>query len=219
MHFFCNSRVGVCGICSPGQLPVPLTVGNLLVPVLSSLLLLLRALLLLSRHLLLSPALLVPTAWMSFFTPGPTESFNCDRNLLYSVWGRKDGQAWTPCSGSCLSLLHPRRPCRGPSCPFMSRRAEGHIYSVCGDEPGRRWASSKHLVWTNLSPPSFYILKSVSNSYARVNHFSLAAGYSYLSLHGYASVCAACVCPHPQYAMVSDWKLLHTQTQWMSSTT
>lgn len=51
--------MGVCGICSPGQLLVPVTVGDLLVPMLPSLLLLLRALLLLSRHLLLSPTLSV----------------------------------------------------------------------------------------------------------------------------------------------------------------
>lgn len=56
------TRVGVCGICRPGQLPVPAAAGDLLVPVLSSLLLLLRELLLLPRHLLLSPAPSVPPA-------------------------------------------------------------------------------------------------------------------------------------------------------------
>lgn len=82
MHFFFNSRVGVCGICSPGQLLVPVTVGDLLVPVLSSLLLLLRALLLLSRHLLLSPTLLVTTVWMRFLTADPTELLQSDCILL-----------------------------------------------------------------------------------------------------------------------------------------
>lgn len=63
--FVClNSRVGVCGICSPGQHPVPVVVGDLLVSVLPSLLLLLRPLLLLSRHLLLSttPSVITPSA-------------------------------------------------------------------------------------------------------------------------------------------------------------
>lgn len=84
MHFFFLSRVGVCGICSPGQLPVPVTVGDLLVPVLSSLLLLLRALLLLSRHLLLSPTLLVTTVWTCFLTADPTECLQCDMCVFFS---------------------------------------------------------------------------------------------------------------------------------------
>lgn len=48
-----SCRVGVCGLGGPGQRPLPAVSGDLLVPVLPSLLLLLRAVLLLSRHLLL----------------------------------------------------------------------------------------------------------------------------------------------------------------------
>lgn len=50
---FFHTRVGLCGVCRPGQCVAPAPVGNLLVSVLSSLLLLLRQLLLLSWHLLL----------------------------------------------------------------------------------------------------------------------------------------------------------------------
>lgn len=53
--------MGVCGICSPGQFLAPVIVRHLLVPVLSSLLLLLRPLLLLPWHLLLSTSLSVTT--------------------------------------------------------------------------------------------------------------------------------------------------------------
>lgn len=48
-----SCRVGLCGLGGPGQRPPAALSGDLLVPVLPSLLLLLRAVLLLSRHLLL----------------------------------------------------------------------------------------------------------------------------------------------------------------------
>lgn len=64
-----NSRVGVCGICSPGQHLVPVVAGDLLVSVLPSLLLLLRPLLLLSRHLLLSTTPSVMSSFCSTCIP------------------------------------------------------------------------------------------------------------------------------------------------------
>lgn len=139
MHFFCGSRVGVCGLGSPGQRLVPVAVGDLLVPVLSPLLLLLRALLLLSRHLLLPPTLSVATVWARSLTPDPTERLQSKCVLLLrSVRGREDGQAGTTRPGPYLSLLRSRRPCRGLSCPFISHRAEDHVSSICGDQPGGR---------------------------------------------------------------------------------
>lgn len=135
---FClNSRVGVCGICSPGQHLVSFIVGDLLVPVLSSLLLLLRPLLLLSWHLLLSTTLSVTTNTSPVHSTDLTAVYSHGSFvvffLLLSVWGREDGEERTTCSASCVSLLHSWCTCCCFPCPLITGGPKNHTYPIRGE--------------------------------------------------------------------------------------
>lgn len=142
-------RVGVCGLGGPGQRPAPVVSGDLLVPVLSSLLLLLRAVLLLSRHLLLpkTPSVeivtLLPLSCLlpQLARPGDLPPYFA---LLRSVRGGEDGQEAPACTTSCLSVLHPRCsrcPHCGSSfcCSVITRGAKDHLPAISGDQLRRRW--------------------------------------------------------------------------------
>lgn len=128
-----NCRVGVCGICSPGQHLVPVVTGDLLVSVLPSLLLLLRPLLLLSRHLLLSTTLSVMSSFHSARIPSASYPSRYMRGSLFFPFSQCMRQErWQRAD-------HPLRflciPTTSPVCLLW-------------------FPSPPHLMWIQRSPPS-----------------------------------------------------------------
>lgn len=147
-----SCRVGVCGLGGRGQHPPPLISGDLLVPVLSSLLLLLRPLLLLSRHLLLSTTPWVKSVLVAFFTPVTFQIdllSRCSPAAQFMRRGRWQRGArllrflCIPTTSRVftlwfLSLLHPIRTQRSPPSPqwrptWLEVRADKRVSDGCSD--------------------------------------------------------------------------------------